>query len=150
MIELVQGNLLEADVEALVNPVNTVDVMGKGLALAFKQLFPETFQPYRQTCQTGVLQIGSVFSVTVNESNNPRFVIHALTKVHFRQRSSLEIVARGLEALVAEVTRLEILSMAVPALGCGLGGLRWTDVLRLIQSAFLPLPAVQVLVFEPA
>ncbi len=149
MIEFVQGNLLEADVEALVNPVNTVGVMGKGLALAFKQVFPETFKPYQEACKTGLLQIGSVFSFQLNQSQNPRFIIHVPTKKHFSERSSLEIVARDLDALIVDIKRLEIRSVALPALGCGLGGLKWANVLPLIRQAFEDLPNVRVLVFEP-
>ncbi len=150
MIEKTQGNLLETDVEALVNPVNTVGVMGKGLALQVKKAFPESFQPYKKACDSGSFGVGQVLTCDNGGLHRPRYVTHLPTKEHWRNPSRLEWIESGLEALVAEIRRLEIASVAVPPLGCGLGGLRWEDVLPRIGAAFAALPEVRVLVYEPA
>lgn len=149
MLELVSGNMFDASVEALVNPVNTVGVMGKGLALQFKRSYPENYRCYRQACRSGELTVGKVFTFDAGDRRRPRYVINVPTKEHFRGGSTLAIVQAGIDALVAEVRRLGVGSLAVPALGCGLGGLAWVDVFPRISAAFAPLPDVRVLVFAP-
>ncbi len=150
MIEITRGNLLEADVEALVNTVNTVGVMGKGIALQFKRAFPENFEAYEAASRKGELDVGRVLTVRLQRLGNPRWVINVPTKKHWKGKSRLEYIEAGLAALVAEVRRLGIRSVAVPPLGCGLGGLKWSDVLPRIRDAFAPLDDVEVLVYEPA
>lgn len=142
-----RGDLLSADVEALVNPVNTVGVMGKGLALAFKTAFPECFVAYERACRAGEVVVGRV--LVCERASAPRFVIHFPTKRHWRQRSELGFVRDGLVDLVRVVKERRIGSIAVPALGCGLGGLEWAEVRPLIVSAFDAVPAVSVVLFEP-
>lgn len=142
-----QGNLLRAEVDALVNTVNTVGVMGKGLALQFKKAFPEAFREYERACEAGELEPGRMH--VVQRLAAPRFIINFPTKKHWRQRSRLEYVRDGLEDLVAKVRELGIESIAIPPLGCGNGGLDWQQVRPLIVEAFEALPEVRVVLFEP-
>jgi len=146
-IEPGRGNLLEADVDALVNPVNTQGVMGKGLALQFKNAFPDVFQSYVDACKAGELVMGKIH--TVRRSMAPRFILNFPTKKHWRNPSKLEYVRDGLDDLVQQVHALGIQSIAVPPLGCGLGGLDWEDVRPLIEAAFVPLPDVRVVLYAP-
>jgi O-acetyl-ADP-ribose deacetylase (regulator of RNase III) len=150
MLELKQGNLLEEDAEALVNAVNCVGVMGKGIALQFKQAFPENFQQYKKACDAKEVQPGRMFTVPTGKLFNPKYIINFPTKRHWREQSKIEYVQTGLKALVAEVQQLGITSIAIPALGCGNGGLDWLEVKPLIESAFVELPEVRAIVFEPS
>lgn len=134
MIEFTQGNLLDANAEALVNTVNTDGVMGKGIALQFKRAFPSTFLAYEREAKAGRLATGKVLIDEVRGLHGPRFIIHFPTKRHWRNPSKLSYIDEGLVSLIAEVRRLGIRSIAVPPLGCGNGGLasptaprtRWT------------------------
>jgi O-acetyl-ADP-ribose deacetylase (regulator of RNase III) len=148
MIERANGNLLEADADALVNTVNCVGVMGKGLALQFKQRHPENFRMYARACKSGEVVPGRVFVVQLT-TPPPRFIINFPTKRHWRNPSRLEDIQAGLVSLIEEVRRLGIQSIAVPPLGCGNGGLDWSEVEPLIQSAFAQLPGVRVLLYAP-
>ncbi len=150
MIERVKGNLLEADAEALVNAVNTVGVMGKGLALQFREAFPENFTAYQRECKAGRMEPGRVFIFESPTSPGPRYLINFPTKRHWRNPSRYEDIEAGLVDLVAQVKRRGIRSLAVPPLGCGLGGLDWERVRPMIERAFLGLDDVRVLLFEPA
>jgi len=150
MIEHASGNLLDADVEALINTVNCVGVMGKGIALQFKQAFPENFAAYDRACRHGEVQFGRMFIHETGRLANPRYIINFPTKGHWKERSRIENVQAGLRDLLEQVRRLNIKSIAVPPLGCGNGGLDWADVAPLIEAAFAALPEVRVLVFRPA
>jgi O-acetyl-ADP-ribose deacetylase (regulator of RNase III) len=147
-IELGHGNLLAADVDALVNTVNTEGVMGKGLALQFKKAFPENFVSYERACKAGEVVTGRMH--VVKRLASPRFIINFPTKKHWRHPSKLEYLRDGLRDLVAQVRALGIKSIAVPPLGCGNGGLDWGDVKPLILAAFAELPDVRAVLFEPA
>ncbi|MEG4805338.1 macro domain-containing protein [Microcoleus sp. ARI1-B5] len=149
MIEIKEGNLLEADAEAIVNTVNCVGVMGKGIALEFKQAYPENFRQYSKACRAGEVQPGRMFVVSSGNLFNPRYIINFPTKRHWRGKSKIEDIQTGLKALIQEVKQLGITSIAVPPLGCGNGGLAWKTVKPLIEAAFSELPNVQVLLFEP-
>jgi O-acetyl-ADP-ribose deacetylase (regulator of RNase III) len=149
MIEMKQGNLLEQDVEALVNAVNCAGVMGKGIALQFKQVFPEVFEQYKTACVAGEVRPERMFTVQTGRLFNPQYIVHFPTKRHWKERSRLEDIQSGLVALIAEVERLGIQSIAVPPLGCGNGGLDWDVVKPIIIEAFVGFPDVQVFVFEP-
>ncbi len=149
MIEYATGNLLEADCDALVNTVNTVGVMGKGVALQFKQAFPDNFRQYERACRAGEVQIGRMFVVRTSTLGNPRYIINFPTKRHWRQPSRLADIAAGLPDLVAQITALGVQSVALPPLGCGSGGLDWSDVRPLIENAFRALPQVRALLFAP-
>lgn len=146
-VERGQGNLLTAEVDALVNTVNTEGVMGKGLALQFKKAFPDAFSEYERACRDGKVVIGRM--QVVRRLTSPRFIINFPTKKHWRNPSKLEYVQAGLTDLVAKIRELQISSIAIPPLGCGNGGLRWSDVRPLIATAFASLPDVRVVVFEP-
>ena len=149
MIELKQGNILEADAEALVNTVNCVGVMGKGIALQFKQAFPDNFRHYEKACRANEVQPGRMFVVATGRLLNPKYIINFPTKRHWKGKSQIEDIRIGLKALIKEVKHLDIRSIAVPPLGCGNGGLDWVNVKPLIESAFTELPDVQVLLFTP-
>jgi O-acetyl-ADP-ribose deacetylase (regulator of RNase III) len=150
MIEAGSGDLLDADVEAIVNTVNTVGVMGKGLALQFKRRFPANFDAYAAACKRGEVEIGRMLVVETKEPTGPRYIINFPTKKHWRDPSRLEYVRVGLNALVDEIRARGIRSIAVPPLGCGNGGLAWSDVEPLIERAVAELPDVRVAVFAPS
>lgn len=149
MIEFKQGNLLEEQVEAIVNTVNCVGVMGKGIALQFKQAFPENFREYQKACRAGVVQPGSMFTVSTGSLLFPRYIINFPTKRHWKGKSKLEDIKSGLKALVTELKKLGISSIAIPPLGCGNGGLDWAKVKPLIESAFSEISEIKVVIFEP-
>jgi len=149
MIQEVTGDLLKANTEALVNTVNTEGVMGKGLALQFKKAYPEMFREYEKLCAQGRLQTGKMQVYVRDELNNPRYIINFPTKQQWREKTKLVYIREGLESLVAEVRARNIRSIALPALGTGLGGLDWNEVYPLIKAAFIQLPDVEVLVYPP-
>lgn len=148
MIRFVQGDILESGAEALVNTVNTVGVMGKGVALRFKQRFPENYRFYREACKRGEVVPGKMLVFRTGYLQ-PRYIINFPTKRHWRQKSRIEDIVAGLQDLVQQVRQLGISSIAIPALGCGHGGLEWEEVRPLIENAFARLPEVQVEVYEP-
>lgn len=150
MIEETQGNLLEAPAEALVNTVNTVGVMGKGIALQFARAFPENLAAYKKACDAGEVRPGRMFITENRDLTGPRYIINFPTKRHWRGSSRIEDVADGLKALVEDLKRLGIRSVAVPPLGCGNGGLDWAEVRPLIEEAFASAPEVRVLLFPPS
>lgn len=149
MIEFRAGNLLEADAEALVNPVNCVGVMGRGLALQFKHAWPANFVAYRQACEAGRVRPGQVFVFSTNQPRIGRFILNFPTKRHWRDRSRIEDIESGLVSLVHEVESRQIRSIALPALGAGLGGLPWPVVRAAIETALANLDGVAVQVFQP-
>jgi O-acetyl-ADP-ribose deacetylase (regulator of RNase III) len=149
MIEYRSGNLLEADAEALVNTVNTVGVMGKGIALQFKQAFPANFAAYEAACRRGEVQPGHMLVVPSGQLDTPRWIINFPTKRHWKGKSRLDDIEAGLADLIAVVRERAIQSIAVPPLGCGNGGLRWEDVRPRIEAAFAALPDVRVLLYAP-
>jgi len=150
MIELTQGNLLEASAEALVNTVNTAGIMGKGIALQFKQAYPQMFRAYERDCKAGEVKLGKVQVFDLGGLlGGPRWIINFPTKGHWRAGSRMADIETGLQDLVATIKRLHICSIAVPPLGCGNGGLDWNEVRPRIESAFAELPEIRVLVFAP-
>jgi O-acetyl-ADP-ribose deacetylase (regulator of RNase III) len=150
MIELTQGNLLEAKVEALVNAVNTVGIMGAGIALQFRKKYPEMFRAYEQACDVGEVTPGKMHVFELGNSGAcARWIINFPTKRHWRESSRLDDVVAGLTDLACQVRRLNIHSIAIPPLGCGHGGLDWDDVRPRIEQAFAQIPDVQILLFEP-
>jgi len=146
MFRMCSGDLLEAESEALVNPVNCVGVMGAGLALQFRDRWPEVVPSYEAACRSGDLAPGQVFVVPIEGA---RYIIHFPTKAHYRDPSRLEDIERGLQSLVQAVSDLGIRSIAIPALGRGLGGVDWAKIRPLIMDAFVDLPRVRVLLFLP-
>lgn len=149
MIRFERGNILAADAEALVNTVNCVGVMGRGVALQFKNRFPANFKAYAAACKLGEVQPGKMFVHDRREVTRPRYIINFPTKRHWRGKSRIEDIRLGLEALAEEIRSRRIQSVAIPPLGSGLGGLDWRDVRPLIEHAMANLPGVDVTVFEP-
>jgi len=148
MLRYTQGNLLDASAEALVNTVNEVGVMGKGIALMFRERFPENARVYFEASQAGQVRVGRVLATPAGELF-PKWIIHFPTKKHWRNPSGLEWVREGLVDLVRVVKELEIRSIALPPLGCTNGGLAWEQVRPLIEAAAAELPDVDVIVYEP-
>ena len=149
MIEYTTGNILDADAEALVNSVNCVGFMGRGIALQFKKAWPENFKAYAQACRRGEVQPGKMFVFETGRLTNPRYIINFPTKRHWRGKSRMEDIEAGLKALASEIRNRNIRSIALPPLGCGLGGLNWNEVRARIEQVLGELPGVQVIVFEP-
>ncbi|MDQ8020680.1 MAG: macro domain-containing protein [Moraxellaceae bacterium] len=150
-IKRVQGDLLkQTDVDAIVNTVNCVGVMGKGIALQFKNKWPANFRAYEAACKAGEVRPGKMFVFDSGGLVKPNFIINFPTKDHWRGNSRIEFIRDGLLDLVAQVRAFGIRSIAVPPLGCGNGGLEWDEVRPLIEHAFAALPDVEVRLFEPA
>jgi O-acetyl-ADP-ribose deacetylase (regulator of RNase III) len=149
MMKILQGNLLDAPTEALVNTVNTVGVMGKGIALMFKEAFPDNFHAYEQAVKRKEVRIGHMFVTENRALSGPKWLINFPTKKHWRQPSKLEWVVEGLQDLRRVVEEKRIRSIALPPLGCGNGGLEWSDVRPEIEQVFKDLNNVDVWVFEP-
>ncbi|QQS06119.1 MAG: macro domain-containing protein [Fibrobacterota bacterium] len=150
MIRTTQGNILDAQAEALVNTVNCVGVMGRGIALQFKQAFPDNFKDYESACKRQEVQPGRMFIHPTGKLTHPRFIVNFPTKRHWRGQSRLEDIQTGLQDLIAKVRELGIQSIALPPLGSGLGGLPWSSVRPLIIDAFTALPEVELILFEPS
>jgi len=151
MIELRHGDLLEAPAEALVNAINTEGVMGKGIALQFRRKYPEMFQSYEKACKAGEVRLGHMHIFDLGGlSGGPRWIVNFPTKGHWRERSRMGDIDTGLTDLSAQIARLGIKSIAMPALGCGNGGLDWMTVRPLIEARLGRLPELRVLLFPPA
>ncbi len=148
-MQFVKGNLLEATTEALVNTVNTVGVMGKGIALQFKEQFPQNFKAYREACKAGNLDIGKLLPVKENTLAGEQWIINFPTKRDWKEKSKLAYIEAGLQDLVRLLDSLHIKSIALPPLGCGLGGLDWAEVRPLIDQYLGNLTEVEVIVYEP-
>ncbi len=148
MIEYTQGDILQADAEALVNTVNCVGVMGRGIALHFKRAYPANFKAYAAACKRGDVQPGRMF-VYDTEQMAPRWIINFPTKRHWRGRSRIEDIEAGMDALVDEIRARGISSVAIPPLGSGLGGLAWRDVRLVVENALADIPEVRAIVYEP-
>lgn len=149
-IQLSHGDLLKQDdVDAIVNTVNCVGVMGKGIALQFKNKWPENFNRYKAACGAGEVRPGKMVVFDAGAYAKPHYIINFPTKDHWRGNSQISFIEDGLRDLVAQIQRIGIKSIAVPPLGCGNGGLNWADIKPLIVSAFDRLPEVDVRLFEP-
>lgn len=149
MIELKSGDILKDDADALVNTVNCVGVMGRGIALQFKKAFPANFKAYAAACKEELVQPGRMFVYKTGRLEAPRYIINFPTKRHWRGKSSMSDIEAGLEALAETVREKGIRSIAIPPLGSGLGGLEWSDVKERIEAAMEPLTDVRVAIYEP-
>lgn len=148
-IELKTGDILQADAEAIVNTVNCVGVMGRGIALQFKKTFPANFAAYAQACKDDQVQPGRMFVFDTGLFTHPRYIINFPTKRHWKGKSRMEDIESGLAALSAEISERGITSIAIPPLGAGLGGLDWNEVRPRIEAALRELPGLDVLIYEP-
>lgn len=149
MITFTEGNLLEAEVEALVNTVNTVGVMGKGIALMFKEKFPENFRSYESACKAKIFDVGRMLITPRARLDGPKWIINFPTKKHWRHPSKMEWIEEGLKDLKRVILENKIKSIALPPLGSGNGGLRWPEVKERIVSALSELENVDIIIFEP-
>jgi O-acetyl-ADP-ribose deacetylase (regulator of RNase III) len=149
-VRIKRGDLLKEDSDAVVNTVNCVGVMGKGIALQFKQRWPTNFKEYEAASKRKEIKPGEMFIYDLGEWERPRYIINFPTKVHWRGDSKLEYIEDGLRDLVRQARRLGIKSISMPPLGCGNGGLDWNDVKKLIFAAFQGHPDISVNLFEPS
>ncbi|MHC2842864.1 type II toxin-antitoxin system antitoxin DNA ADP-ribosyl glycohydrolase DarG [Bradyrhizobium diazoefficiens] len=150
MIIFTEGNLLKAEAEALVNTVNTVGVMGKGIALMFKEAFPKNFLAYSEACKKHEIEVGRIFATERKDLvGGPKWIINFPTKKHWRNPSKIEWIKDGLQDLVRFIREHNIKSIALPPLGSGNGGLDWKEVRPVIEAALGNLDGVDVVVFEP-
>lgn len=151
MIEIASGNLLTAHTQALVNTVNTKGVMGKGIALQFRDAYDQMYQKYLEDCNAGRVQLGRmhVYDLGAIVDEGPRYIINFPTKGHWKSKSKLIDIENGLVDLIRVIKELNIKSIALPPLGCGNGGLDWSEVKPRIEQALQNLSDVKVLLFEP-
>jgi O-acetyl-ADP-ribose deacetylase (regulator of RNase III) len=149
MIEFRSGDILKDESEALVNTVNCVGIMGRGIALQFKDAYPDNFKFYAAACKVGEVKPGRMFVYETGRLSPPRYIINFPTKRHWRGKSRIEDVETGLKALVGEIRTRGIRSIAIPPLGSGLGGLDWAAVKPRIEEAVKALSDVRVVVYEP-
>ena len=148
-IVFVEGDIFDAEVEALVNPVNCVGVAGAGLAKEFKKRYPVIFSMYARYCTNGSVYPGRVLTLDLGAGQKPRWIIHFPTKRHWRNKSCIEDVALGVHALIKDLKRFGIRSVAIPALGCGLGELRWSVVAPLLNLAFEKRTDIDAVAYYP-
>lgn len=147
-INYLLGDIFTAPVEAIVNPVNCVGVMGKGLALQFKERFPDNFAAYRTACAQGEVQPGRMFVFDTMRPIFPYYIINFPTKRHWRNPSRMDDIDAGLEDLVAVIRQRHISSIALPRLGCGLGGLPWPPVRQRIEDTLGNVDGLLVLILR--
>ena len=150
MIEFKTGDIFESDAEALVNAVNCVGVMGRGIALQFKNKYSENFKAYQQACKQEILQPGKMFVFETGQLVLPRWIINFPTKRHWRGKSRIEDIESGLIDLVKIIQENSIRPIAIPPLGAGLGGLDWNEVRLRIETALNHIENVRIFVYEPS
>ncbi len=150
MIKYIKGDLLSAQTEAIVNTVNTVGVMGKGIALQFKERYPNNFHVYLHACKTNNIYPGKLLVVKDKYLNQDILIINFPTKVEWFKKSQYSYIEDGLKDLVQIIQDYNIKSIAIPPLGCGNGGLRWDNVKSLIEKYLTPISKhVEILIYEP-
>ena len=148
MIEYKNGDILREDVEAIVNTVNCVGIMGRGLALQFKNKFPQNFKEYQLACTNKEVQLGKMFVHQTGQLINPKYIINFPTKGHWKQNSKIEDISNGLDDLITIIEKYSIKSIAIPPVGSGLGGLDWKMVKKLIEEKLKNINCT-VILFEP-
>ncbi len=148
MIRYTTGNLLDAKTQTLVNTVNTVGVMGKGIALQFKEAYPKNYQVYRRACKEGTFKTGQILAVEDRDAMGQKWILNFPTKAHWKSPSEYAYIEAGLQALREKIVELELYSVALPPLGCGNGGLDWEKVKPMIESQLSGLDA-EIVVYEP-
>ena len=149
MITFRQGDIFQDDAEALVNPVNCVGTMGKGLALEFKKRFPDNFREYAGECRDGRMRPGRMSVFRTHRNDPPTYIINFPTKRDWRNPSRMEDIEAGVKALAREIRDRGIRSVAVPALGSGLGQLPWERVRAAIEEGLGELKDVRITIYQP-
>lgn len=149
MFSCKRGDIFKENTDALVNTVNCVGVMGRGLALQFKKCFPENFKVYETACKQNEVVPGKMFVYGTGAIIGPKYVINFPTKRHWVQASRMDDIESGLQDLAKVISELNIKSIALPPLGCGLGGLDWNEVRKRIENKLSMLSGVDIIVFEP-
>jgi len=145
-----KGDLLQQnDVDAIVNTVNCVGVMGKGIALQFKKKWPGNFKEYATACKDNIIKIGKMHVYETDNMFLPKYIINFPTKNHWKEKSKIKYIQEGLDDLIIQIKKYHINSIAIPPLGCGNGGLNWQEIKLLIEEKFKQLPEVKVILFEP-
>lgn len=150
MVEYKKGDILKEETEAVVNTVNTKGVMGKGIALQFKERFPYNYKQYKKACEAGEVETGKVFVTETGLLLNPRYVINFPTKEHWKNPSKMEYIHEGLKDLVRVIRDKNVSSISIPPLGCGNGGLDWNEVRPAIEKALNSISNLQIFLFEPS
>jgi O-acetyl-ADP-ribose deacetylase (regulator of RNase III) len=151
-IEYKSGDMFDEPSEAIVNTVNCVGVMGKGVALEFKRRWPDNYRAYKRLCDAKKLSPGTMFIFQTGDllqDNDRKFLINFPTKLHWKAKSKIEYVEHGLDDLAYQVRKLGIKSLVLPPLGCGNGGLDWNEVRPLIEDKLSSLEDVKISVFAP-
>lgn len=149
MINYIHGNIFESEAEALINTVNCVGVMGRGLALQFKNKYPDNFLAYQQACKLGQVKIGKMFVVDTHQLMPPKYIINFPTKNHWRENSKIDYIEDGLKDLIDIIKQYQIRSIAIPPLGAGLGGLEWNLVKQKIEHYIKDLTHIDIWIYEP-
>ena len=150
MITFKVGDIFSEEVEAIVNPVNCVGVSGAGLALAFRKRYPDNYEAYRSACFDNECSVGKVFTFQNDVGISPEYIINFPTKNHYRDASDLSYIHKGMISLCNEIERLNLLTIAMPALGCGLGGLKWNEVRPVITKYILKYEHRHIVVLNPS
>lgn len=144
MIQYIQGNLFTSNAKVLVNTVNTVGVMGKGIAADFKKIYPKMFEEYKALCENGKLNIGELF---LYKTSN-KWVLNFPTKKHWKSPSTVEYIEKGLQKLIEQATKLQLTDIAMPKLGCGNGGLDWEKQVKPIVEKYLKKSPINVSIYD--
>lgn len=150
MVTYKKGDILKEQTEAIVNTVNTVGVMGKGIALQFKERYPENYRLYKKACDVDEVTTGKMFVTETGQLLNPKYIINFPTKKHWRNPSKMEYITEGMEDLMNVISEKNISSIALPPLGCGNGGLDWRNVKDEIEKYLKPFDKLEIVVFEPS
>ncbi len=150
MVEYKKGDILKEETEAVVNTVNTKGVMGKGIALQFKERFPENYKQYKKACEARDVETGKMFVTETGLLLNPRYIINFPTKEHWKNPSKMEYIHEGLTDLVRVIKEKKITSISIPPLGCGNGGLDWNEVRPAIEKALSNISNLRIVLFEPS
>lgn len=145
----ITGNLLEAESEALVNTVNTVGIMGKGIALQFKERFPTNYKIYASACKNGEMRVGKMLVVKEHTLVGEKLIINFPTKTEWFKKSQYSYIEEGLKDLVKVMAQYNIKSIAIPPLGCGNGGLKWEKVKSMMDKYLGPLSNIEIQIYEP-
>ena len=149
MIRVIKGDIFNLDVEAIVNPVNCAGVMGSGLAKKFRIRYPEYHQAYKAECESFAMSLGVTTVYQRHEYENPKYIFNFPTKYHWADSSEMRSIDVGMNSLLEQIAILKIKSVAIPALGCGLGGLLWRDVLSLLKFKLKEFPELQATILSP-